>query len=80
MKFEIVYCTELCFVNAAAARAARIRQEFKDAEVKMIKGHGGVYDVLADGEVVFTKSGACGPLPFPDEVIAEMRKAMNPPA
>jgi hypothetical protein len=46
----------------------------------MIKGHGGVYDVLADGEVVFTKSGACGPLPLPDEVIAEMRKAMDRPA
>ncbi len=43
----------------------------------MVKGHSGVYDVLADGEVVYTKPGACGPLPLPSEVIAEMKKALN---
>lgn len=43
----------------------------------MIKGHGGVYDVLIDGEVAFTKAGACGPLPLPDEIIGRMREFLK---
>ena len=43
----------------------------------MIKGHGGVYDVLIDGEVAFTKAGACGPLPLPDEIITGMKQFLG---
>ncbi len=44
----------------------------------MIKGSGGIYDVLVDGEVAFTKAGACGPLPRPDEVVGALRRFLEP--
>ena len=42
------------------------------AEVELVKGGGGVFDVVADGEKVFSKHEA-GRFPEPDEVIAAIR-------
>jgi selenoprotein W-related protein len=35
--------------------AAEIREAFPGAEVKLIPGSGGVFEVVADGQLVFSK-------------------------
>jgi predicted Rdx family selenoprotein len=49
-----------------------IREEF-GVEPELIEGEGGIFDVVADGELVFSKHEV-GRLPMPDEVQKLLRK------
>jgi selT/selW/selH-like putative selenoprotein len=42
-------------------------------EVELIRGSGGVFDVVADGDLVFSKHGA-GRFPNSEEVLSKLRK------
>ena len=35
--------------------AAELREEFPGVEIKLIPGSGGVFEVVADGQLVFSK-------------------------
>ncbi len=51
---------------------ARIKQEF-GVESRLIKGDNGVFDVKADGKMVFSKHKA-GRFPEHEEVLSKLRK------
>ena len=46
-------------------------REAKGVEPELIQGGGGVFDVVADGKLVFSKHEA-GRFPDPDEVLAKL--------
>jgi selT/selW/selH-like putative selenoprotein len=43
------------------------------AETELIKGGGGIFDVIADGNLIFSKHDA-GRFPSNDEIIKKLRK------
>jgi len=51
----------------AAGLAAEIRRQI-DADVKLVEGRGGVFDVVADGKLLFSKR-AEGRFPDPQEIL-----------
>jgi selenoprotein W-related protein len=51
---------------------AELRREFPEAEVRLVKSSGGVFDVTVDGKLVFSKR-AVGRHAQPGEVLAVMR-------
>lgn len=56
----------------AVSLAAEIRQAL-GIEPELLKGAGGIFDVAADGKLVFSKHRA-GRYPGSDEILQELRK------
>jgi selenoprotein W-related protein len=56
--------------------AAEIRGEFPEAEVQLIEGSGGVFEVVADGKLVFSKR-KLGRHAQPGEVVGLVREQAN---
>jgi selenoprotein W-related protein len=52
--------------------AAALEEAFPGIEVKLIPGSGGVFDVVADGVLVFSKK-AVGRHADPEEIVAAIR-------
>ena len=63
MKASIEYCTMWGYEDRAASLATLLKKHCK-AEVELIKSSGGVFEVVVDGELVYSKK-ATGD--FPDE-------------
>jgi selT/selW/selH-like putative selenoprotein len=51
--------------------AAKLKQEFQ-IEPELIKGGSGVFDVVADGRLIFSKHKA-GRFPTPEEIVELLR-------
>ena len=56
--------------------AAEIKSEHPEAEVILIEGERGVFDVAAGERVVYQKSKACGNFPAVGEVNRLLRRAL----
>lgn len=54
-------------------------EEALGLETELIPGDGGVFDVEADGTVIFSKHDA-GRYPEPSEIVASLRRLAAPPA
>jgi selenoprotein W-related protein len=54
--------------------AAELKQVFPDAEVRLIQASGGLFEVTADGKVVFSKKAA-GRHAQPGEVVKQIQQA-----
>ena len=52
---------------------AAIRDQFPEANVELIRGAGGVFDVTRDGELLFSKHST-GRFPEPQEVLDQLRE------
>lgn len=63
MIVTIEYCTQWSYKPRAAGLAAKFEQQF-DAEVVLIPSTGGVFEVVVDGKLIYSKkeTGA-----FPDD-------------
>lgn len=57
--------------------AAEIAAQFPEATVKLVPSSGGVFDVVANGRVVFSKRAA-GRHIDPDEIVALLTAASGP--
>lgn len=53
--------------------AAELKQAFPDAEVRLVKSSGGVFEVTADGQLVFSKK-ATRRHAAPGEVLQAIRQ------
>lgn len=51
---------------------AEIEKQFPDAEVELIEGGGGVFDVKKDGQLIFSKHKS-GRFPQPDEILKQLQ-------
>jgi len=65
---EITYCAESGFLTNAASLAEGIKQKIS-AEVVLIEGHAGIYEVVLNNEIIYTHAGIRGPLPSTEEVV-----------
>ena len=54
VKIDIHYCTEWNYKPNAVSLADEIGKAF-DVHVNLIPGSGGIFDVIADGDVIFSK-------------------------
>jgi selenoprotein W-related protein len=57
--------------------AAEIKAHFPEAAVNLVPSSGGVFDVVADGRLVFSKK-ATGRHTDPDEIIALLSASSGP--
>jgi len=73
VKIVITYCQALNYQPRAAGLAARIREEL-GIEAELKKGAGGVFDVEADGRLVFSKHRESR-YPEPEEILRALRGA-----
>jgi len=71
MKISIKYCAQWNY----RPRASRLGDELKrelNADVELVAGSGGVFDITANGRQIFSK-GKSRRFPDPDEIIALIR-------
>jgi len=74
MKISIAYCVVWNYHPRAAGLAAELQKEFPAAEVKLIESSGGMFEVKADGVLVFSKK-ALGRHAQPGEVVRLLKQA-----
>ena len=72
MRILITYCVPWNYLPQATSLAARIKKEF-GIESKLIKGKNGVFDVVADENLIFSKHEV-GRFPDEEEVIKLLQK------
>ncbi len=71
MKIDIHYCTEWNYKPNAASLADELRRAF-GVEANLVPGRRGIFDVIVDGEIVFSKYEA-GRFPNHDEVSSKLK-------
>ena len=72
MKISITYCVPWNYLPQATSLAARIKKEF-GIEPELIKGKNGIFDVVADENLIFSKHKV-GRFPDEGEVIKILQK------
>ena len=70
MQIEIHYCTEWNYEPNAASLAEELRKNF-GVGVKLVPGRNGIFDVIVDGGIVFSKYEA-GRFPDHGEVSSRL--------
>ena len=71
MKIEIHYCTEWNYKPQAAGLAEELSDAF-GVKAELIPGRGGIFDVIVDDNLVFSKSQA-GRFPESGEVVTKLK-------
>jgi len=69
-KLEITYCGPCNHLPRAASLAAEIKQA-RGIDVSLIKGDGGTFDVVADGNLIFSRKQA-GRFPELNELLEKI--------
>ena len=75
VKIEIHYCAEWNYEPEAASLAEELVNAL-DVKAKLVPGHNGIFDIIADGKLIFSKFQA-GRFPETGEVVAKL-KQWNP--
>ncbi len=78
-RVEIEYCTQCRWLLRAAWMAQELLTTFVDdlAEVALVPGTGGVFDIRLDGEILFSRKDA-GRFPEAKEVKQLVRDKIDP--
>lgn len=74
-KVSIEYCVEWNYYPAAAGLAEAIKNKL-DIEVDLIKSGGGVFEVMADGKLIFSKKKEYR-FPEDEEVIDSLKRLLE---
>ena len=72
VKIDIHYCTEWDYKPNAVSLADEIGKAF-DVHVNLVPGSGGIFNVIVDGDVIFSKFKT-GRFPKPGEVARELQQ------
>ena len=72
MKIDIHYCTEWNYKPNAVSLADELRKAFS-VEAKLVPGRNGIFDVIVDGELAFSKFKV-GRFPEPGEVAGKLKQ------
>ena len=67
MKVEITYCMKWNYKPRASRLGELLKDKF-NADVELIGGSGGVYEVVVDGKTIFSKASA-GRFPEDTEIL-----------
>ena len=71
MKITIEYCHVWNYYPRAASLAEEIKRQIKDVNIEYIKSSGGVFEVLRDGNLIFSKRRE-GRFPEPSEILIKL--------
>ena len=72
MKSDIHYCTDWNYKTNAASVAEELHEAF-GVKAKLVSGHNGIFDVIVDGELLFSKFKT-GRFPEPGEVASKLKQ------
>ena len=72
MKIEIFYCAAWDFKPQAAGLSAEINKALK-ATVRLVPGSNGIFNVVADGKLLFSRD-EIGRFPEPGEIVAKLNR------
>ena len=70
---QITYCFEWGFLNQATGLAAAIEQEF-GLKATLKEGHGGIFEVTLNNNIIYTNKNQCGQLPTLVEIFSKIYK------
>ena len=69
MNISIEYCAQWNYLPRASSLEAELKSKFPGVETKLISSGGGVYEIILDGELIFSKK-TLGRFPDDGEVAA----------
>ena len=75
---KITYCTECRYGFLAEALAKQVRERF-DLAVTLEPGHGGIYAISINDEVIYNNLDQGGMLPDVQEILATLESKIKPP-
>ena len=75
MKVSIEYCAQWNYLPRASSLEAELKSRFPGVETKLISSGGGVYEIILEGELIFSKK-TLGRFPDDGEVAALIKQAM----
>ena len=75
MNISIEYCAQWNYLPRASSLEAELKSRFPGVETKLISSGGGVYEIILDGELIFSKK-TLGRFPDDGEVAALIKQAM----
>ena len=55
MKISIEYCSIWNYLPKASSLEAELEQIYPDAEIKLVSSGGGVFEVMVNGKLIFSK-------------------------
>ncbi len=55
MKISIEYCSVWNYLPKASSLESELKQVYPDAEITLISSGGGVFEVVIDGRLIFSK-------------------------
>ena len=72
MDIAITYCTQWNYQPKAASLAAELKEKL-ELDATLIGGSGGVFDVVADEKLIFSKAAEGDQFPEHEEVIRRLQ-------
>ena len=74
MKISIEYCTDWNYLPRASSLEAELKSTFPDVNTNLISSGGGVFEIMLDGNLIFSKR-AKGRFPDDSEVVTLIKQA-----
>ena len=75
MNISIEYCAQWNYLPRASSLEAELKSRFPGVETKLISSGGGVYEIILEGKLIFSKK-TLGRFPDDGEVAALIKQAM----
>ena len=73
MKLSIEYCSAWNYLPQASSLEAELKQSFPNIEISLISSGGGVFEIVLDGKLIFSKK-AINRFPEKGEVVRIINK------
>ena len=70
---QITYCAEWGYLNQATGLAAAIEQQF-GLKPTLKEGHGGIFEVTLNNDIIYNNKNQCGRLPTLGEIFSRIYK------
>jgi len=73
LKLSIEYCSAWNYLPQASSLEAELKQNFPNMEISLISSGGGVFEIVLDGKLIFSKK-AINRFPEKGEVVRIINK------
>ncbi len=73
MKLSIEYCSAWNYLPQASSLEAELKQNFPNMEISLISSGGGVFEIVLDGKLIFSKK-AINRFPEKGEIVRIINK------
>ena len=73
MKLSIEYCSAWNYLPQASSLEAELKQNFPNMEISLISSGGGVFEIVLDGKLIFSKK-AINRFPEKGEILRIINK------